>query len=58
MEKLPARDLEQPALAAYYGAMLAGAGQKDKAREFLGKLGKLHLLPEEQRFVDEARKKL
>ena len=58
IETIPAATLEQPSLAAYYGALLAAAGQKEKARGFLDKSDKAPLLPEELKLVADARKKL
>jgi len=43
-----------PSLAAYYGIMLAAAGEKGKAREYL-QIGKAaSLLPEEKTLIDHA----
>ena len=58
IEAIPAATLEQPSLAAYYGAVLAAAGQKEKARSFLDKSATAPLLPEEVKMVADARKKL
>ena len=35
LEKLPAQRLEEPAIAAYYGIMLAASNAPEKARHFL-----------------------
>jgi hypothetical protein len=46
--------LKDPAVAAYYGVILAGAGEKIEARKYL-EIGKnARLLPEEKRLVDRA----
>ena len=50
--------LSHPNLAAYYGAMLAAAGQKEKAREYLAKATDAAMFPEEKTMVAEALKKL
>src|SRR5882762_5435251 len=46
--------LQEPPLAAYYGFMLAVAGEKSKACKYveIGKTG--HLLPEEKQLIDRA----
>ena len=58
MEALPTKDLETPALASYYGVLLAAAGQGEKARLYLARAETLPILPEELLLVAGARKKL
>jgi predicted Zn-dependent protease len=54
MNKLTEIQRREPAIAAYYGIILAGAGEKEKAREYL-KLGQeAKLLPEEKSLVEKA----
>jgi len=54
MDKLTPEQLRDPSLAAYYGVVLAAAGQKDKAREYLRRAGEANLLPEEKALVAKA----
>ncbi len=56
-EQLPAKELEQPSIAAYYGILLAGSGDLEKARVYL-KLGeKASGLPEERALLADAQKR-
>ena len=55
MNKLKPAELEQPALAAYYGVFLAAAGDKTKAAEYLKRGDGGRLLPEEKALVEQAR---
>jgi hypothetical protein len=41
----------------YYGLVLAAAGQKEKAREYLGRAPQANLLPEEKALVARAESK-
>jgi hypothetical protein len=52
------QSLANPSIAIYYGAMLAAAGEKEKAKEYLAKTDGALMLPEEKIIVEEARKKL
>jgi tetratricopeptide (TPR) repeat protein len=56
MEKIAPPDLRKPALAAYYGSFLAAAGQRSKARDYLGLADAAFLLPEEKEMVRNARR--
>ena len=58
METIDPRELANPSVASYYGAILAAAGQTDKAREYLAKAEAGRILPEELHLVAEARKRL
>jgi hypothetical protein len=54
MQGLTAEQLQDPSVATYFGIILAGAGQKDRAREFLARSADAHLLPEEKAVVAKA----
>ena len=54
MSALPDDQYQDPALAAYYGIILAAAGEKGKAREYLELGKKAHLLPEEKALLGKA----
>jgi hypothetical protein len=58
IETLKPSELAAPSVASYYGAILAAAGQSDKARQFLAKAETARILPEELNLVAEARKQL
>jgi tetratricopeptide (TPR) repeat protein len=51
---VPEKELQRPQIAAYYGLMLAAAGNLARAREFLDLGSKANLLPEERALVDKA----
>lgn len=57
LQSLPASELEKPNIAAYYGVLLAAAGEADKARKYLDIAAKEKLLPEEKAMIEQARKK-
>ena len=50
--------LRQPEVAAYYGVILAGAGEHDRAAEFLALGESAKLLPEEKALLEKARRTL
>jgi len=54
MEKLSPDQLRDPSLAAYYGVVLAAAGQKEKAREYLRRASEAKLLPEEKALIAKS----
>ena len=54
MEKLTEEQLQEPAIAAYYGIVLAAAGEKEKARAYLARGTQAFLLPEEKALVAKA----
>jgi tetratricopeptide (TPR) repeat protein len=58
MEQIPAAQLAHPAIASYYGALLAVSGQGVKAREFLTRAEQAPILPEERALIAEAKRKL
>jgi hypothetical protein len=41
-------------LAAYYGVVLAAAGQREKAREYLRRASEAKLLPEEKALIAKS----
>ncbi len=58
IETLNPSELAKPSIASYYGAVLAAAGQSDKARQYLAKAETARILPEELNLVAQARKQL
>ena len=56
MNALTPEQLKQPGIAAYYGIILAAAGEHAKAAEHLDASEKAGLLPEEKALVDKARR--
>lgn len=54
METLRDDQLHDPPVAAYYGIILAGAGEREKAQEFLRLGATATLLPEERALVAKA----
>lgn len=54
MNRLNQDQLRDPAVATYYGLVLAAAGQKERAREFLARSSEATLLPEEKALVAKA----
>jgi cytochrome c-type biogenesis protein CcmH/NrfG len=58
IETLSAEQLHQPDVAAYYGIMLAAAGDQARAAEFLDLGEKASLLPQEKALVEKARRSL
>jgi tetratricopeptide (TPR) repeat protein len=54
MDQLSQDQLRDPSVAVYYGVILAAAGQKEKAREYLGRATQANLLPEEKALVAKA----
>jgi hypothetical protein len=58
MDQLSPEQLRDPSIAAYYGVILAAAGQKEKARDYLRHAVEANLLPEERALVLKARSSL
>jgi len=58
MDGLKEEQLRDPSIATYYGLILAAAGQKEKARAFLGRSSEANLLPEEKALVAKAESNL
>ena len=50
--------LRTPEIAAYYGILLAAAGDQARAAEFLDLGEKATLLPQEKALVEKARRSL
>jgi hypothetical protein len=55
MDRLPPEQLETPAIAAWYGYLLAESGQRERAQRYLALAEKARLLPEEKRLLAKAR---
>ena len=55
---LTPEELHQPEIAAYYGIILAGAGDHARAAEYLDLSADAVLLPEEKTLVEKARRTL
>jgi tetratricopeptide (TPR) repeat protein len=55
---LTEQQLHQPEIAAYYGVVLAGVGEHERAAEFLGLGENAELLPEERGLIEKARRTL
>jgi len=53
--KLKPQELEDPALAAYYGMVLRANGQGAQAKKYLELAAKARLLPEERKLIDKAK---
>jgi cytochrome c-type biogenesis protein CcmH/NrfG len=58
IETLSDEQLHQPDVAAYYGIILAAAGEQARAGEFLDLGEKATLLPQEKTLVEKARRSL
>jgi Flp pilus assembly protein TadD len=53
-ERLKPQQLEDPAIAGYYGLVLRAAGDQAKAKRFLELGAKAKLLPEERKLIERA----
>ncbi len=58
MDQLTGDQLRDPSVAVYYGVVLAAAGRKEKAREYLQRAAEATLLPEEKALVEKAKSTL
>ncbi len=58
MRQLTEAQLREPPIAAYHGILLAAAGEREKAAEFLGLSKGAFLLPEEKELIAKAEKSL
>jgi cytochrome c-type biogenesis protein CcmH/NrfG len=58
LETLSPEDLSKPDVAAYYGVILAAAGDQTRAAEFLDLGEKANLLPQEKALIEKARRSL
>ena len=56
LRKLPPAELRQPAVAAYYGIILAALGERQEAAEYLALAKTAELLPEERALVEKAQR--
>ena len=56
LRALKPEELADPAVAVYYGVLLAAAGEAQAAKDYLDKSAKAFLLPEELALVTSARK--
>jgi tetratricopeptide (TPR) repeat protein len=54
MQALAAKDLDNPAVAGYYGLVLKAAGNAEKAKVYLRLALRIKLLPEEQALFQQA----
>ena len=57
-ETLTQEQLHKPEIAAYYGVILAAAGDQSRAAEFLDIGEKAKLLPQEKALIEKARRSL
>ena len=55
IERLTPQELQDPSVAGYYGLILQGTGNKQKALGYLGLAFKGSLLPEERRMFEKAK---
>jgi cytochrome c-type biogenesis protein CcmH/NrfG len=58
LETLTPEQLHKPEIAAYYGILLAAAGDQTRAGEFLDLGEKATLLPQEKALIEKARRSL
>jgi len=58
MKQLTPEQLHDPSVAAYFGILLAAAGQNDNATEYFALAEKAKLLPEEEELVAQAKASL
>src|SRR6185369_4282798 len=54
LEKLTLQQLEDPAVAGYYGVVLRATGKVERAQKYLGLAANAGLLPEERKLIEEA----
>ena len=57
-EKLTTQQLEDPAIACYYGVVLQATGNGEKAKKYLDLAVKGRLLPEERKLLEETGAKI
>jgi Flp pilus assembly protein TadD len=55
MQRLPAKDLEDPSIAGYYGLILKANGDKAQAEASLNRISATQLMPEEQKLFEQAK---
>jgi Flp pilus assembly protein TadD len=54
MQRLRGEQLNEPPIAAYYGIILAAAGEKQKAADYFARSREAFLLPEEKALIAKA----
>jgi tetratricopeptide (TPR) repeat protein len=54
MSSLPPSELEVPEVAAYYGILLAAAGEPEKARKYLAMAERAQILPQDKKLLLRA----
>jgi len=54
MQQLVPKDLENPAIAGYYGIILKATGNPERAKAYMNLTAKARLLPEEQSLFQQA----
>ena len=57
IEQLSPQQLEDTSVAGYYGLVLQANGQREKAKKYFDLTAKAKLLPEEQKLVENAKKR-
>jgi hypothetical protein len=55
MQQLKPQELDNPAIAGYYGLILQATGNREKARAYLQWASKAQTLPEEKKLFDRAK---
>jgi hypothetical protein len=58
LQSLPETELQTPAVALYYGILLAAAGDGQKASHYLSLVDEKSLLPEEKKLLTAARQQI
>jgi hypothetical protein len=58
MRQLTPEQVHDPSVVAYFGVLLAAAGQNDHATEYFALAEKAKLLPEEEKLVVQAKASL
>jgi predicted Zn-dependent protease len=58
LEALNPGQLERPAVALYYGAVLVASDKSDEARKYLAIAETAHLLPEEKALLEDLKKRV
>jgi hypothetical protein len=58
MDALKQSHLEEPSTSAYYGILLAAAGEQESARPYLARAAQGYLLPEEKALLEKAQRDL
>jgi hypothetical protein len=58
MQQFTPQELQNPSIAGYYGLILKANGNKTEAKDYLNRISKAQLMPEEQALFDQAMKGL